>query len=256
VIRVITVVWNDVKGLNRTYNSLLKQDSKLFSWIVVDGGSNDGTVEFLTELAPNFDFRFLSERDSGIYNAMNKGIEMLPEGDDFVVFMNAGDEFYEPKTLNFVNEELVNNPGSTLLYGSALNIFPDCREAYRGARSVERIKMGMPTSHQSMYYSSRYLKANYYDETYRYGGDYEHLLKLYRTSKESVHAVDKVLSKFYMDGVSEKARLCALKENYRARRESLMMSLPEAIALYILHYAHTVLKKFFPRFLSLIRSWS
>jgi|APSaa5957512535_1039671.scaffolds.fasta_scaffold10084_5 glycosyltransferase involved in cell wall biosynthesis len=88
MLSIITVVYNDNKGLSDTINSLIVQKNKNFEHVIIDGGSDDGTLEVITKKASNMGF-FISEPDNGIYDAMNKGIENA--SGNFISFLNAGD---------------------------------------------------------------------------------------------------------------------------------------------------------------------
>ena len=94
-VSVITVVYNDVEGLKRTIPSVLNQRSNDYEYIILDGGSTDGTLEYLSSLS--IKGKIKSEPDTGIYNAMNKAANMA-EG-AYVLFMNAGDTFYDHDVL-------------------------------------------------------------------------------------------------------------------------------------------------------------
>ena len=84
---VVTVTYNNIQGLRKTSESVLAQSFEDFEWIVVDGGSTDGTMEFLSNLDQSR-VRFLSEKDDGIYDAMNKGIDRTRA--DYCIFMKCG----------------------------------------------------------------------------------------------------------------------------------------------------------------------
>jgi len=88
---IITVVRNDLAGLQRTRESIASQEATDFSHLVIDGASTDGTREWLESQPPAENFRWVSERDAGVYDAMNKGASMVDSG--FIVFMNAGDTY-------------------------------------------------------------------------------------------------------------------------------------------------------------------
>lgn len=97
---VITVAFRNYEGVVKTWRSLrnLARDPSLtFEWIVVDGGSNDGTAEFLEKLNGEFNLRYISEKDKGIYDAMNKGINMAQGR--YAIFLNSGDVFHEDVAL-------------------------------------------------------------------------------------------------------------------------------------------------------------
>lgn len=97
-VSVITVVKNDINGLARTLDSIKVQDYTNFQMVVIDGGSTDGTLKLLGQYAAAID-SFITEPDEGIYHAMNKGVKMA-DG-EWLLFMNAGDEFVGSNTLSF-----------------------------------------------------------------------------------------------------------------------------------------------------------
>ena len=96
LLSIITVAFRNLAGIVKTHASLAhlaQADDISFEWIVVDGGSNDGTREYLENLNGIYNLRFVSEPDNGIYDAMNKGIEMA-QG-KFALFLNSGDIFHQ-----------------------------------------------------------------------------------------------------------------------------------------------------------------
>ena len=103
-IDIITVVFNAKAELERTLSSVFSQNYANLNLIVIDGGSNDGTQEFIKNNSDKIKF-WISESDNGIYDAMNKGLNHATG--DYVWFINAGDEIYSKNTLSeiFYNEE-------------------------------------------------------------------------------------------------------------------------------------------------------
>lgn len=104
LLSVVTVAFRNYDGVVNTWRSLrnLARDPSLtFEWIVVDGGSDDGTAQFLEKLNGEFNLRFVSEKDRGIYDAMNKGIAMAQGR--YTLFLNSGDVFHEDVT-DFVRQ--------------------------------------------------------------------------------------------------------------------------------------------------------
>ena len=100
----ITVAFRNLEGIVKTHASLAhlaQADDISFEWIVVDGGSNDGTREYLENLNGIYNLRFVSEPDNGIYDAMNKGITMA-QG-KFALYLNSGDIFHQVAA-NFVRK--------------------------------------------------------------------------------------------------------------------------------------------------------
>ena len=100
VISVVTVVWNNLGGLELTCESLQAQTYHAIEHIVVDGSSTDGTVRWLETYSPPFGLHVLSERDEGLYDAMNKGLALA--SGDLLLFLNGGDTLTEPDVLERV----------------------------------------------------------------------------------------------------------------------------------------------------------
>jgi glycosyltransferase involved in cell wall biosynthesis len=91
VLSVITIVYNNARDIDRTLLSVLNQIYDGIEYIVVDGASNDGTLEIIKRYESRI-AKLISEKDKGIYDAMNKGLALATG--DYVIFMNSGDEFY------------------------------------------------------------------------------------------------------------------------------------------------------------------
>lgn len=99
-ISVVTVVWNNLSGLQVTSKNVARQSYSLIEHVVIDGGSADGTSQWLAQYSPQFPVTMISEPDDGLYQAMNKGLH-LAKG-DIVIFLNGGDTFSNEGALEFV----------------------------------------------------------------------------------------------------------------------------------------------------------
>ena len=99
---IITVNYNNKEGLRKTIESVVRQTYRDFEFIVIDGGSTDGSTDILKEYDEQINY-WVSEKDSGIYNAMNKGIKKSIG--DYLIFMNSGDCFYQNDVLETVNSK-------------------------------------------------------------------------------------------------------------------------------------------------------
>lgn len=98
-ISIITINFNNKEGLQRTIESVINQDYTNFEYVVIDGGSEDGSKDILNEYDDRINF-WVSEPDKGIYNAMNKGVEH--SNGEYCIFMNSGDTFYKNNVLSSV----------------------------------------------------------------------------------------------------------------------------------------------------------
>ena len=112
-ISIITVVKNSSNTIEKTIKSVLAQEYKNLEYIIIDGGSTDGTLEIIKEYKKNISI-FLTEKDNGIWDAMNKGIKLA--NGDLVGFLNSGDIYY-PNTLETVNDYFTENK-IDFLFGS------------------------------------------------------------------------------------------------------------------------------------------
>ena len=96
---IITINYNNTKGLRRTIESVACQTSRDYEFIIIDGGSSDGSVDVIKEYADKIDY-WVSEPDGGIYPAMNKGVRSAHG--EYCIFMNSGDEFYTKDVIESV----------------------------------------------------------------------------------------------------------------------------------------------------------
>src|SRR5690606_2467889 len=96
---VITIVYNNVKDIERTILSIITQTYDNIEYIIIDGGSTDGTLDIIKKYQHKVS-QWVSEPDKGIYNAMNKGLKM--SSGDYILFMNSGDEVYDQRTVEKV----------------------------------------------------------------------------------------------------------------------------------------------------------
>lgn len=121
-ISIITVNYNNRKGLEKTIQSILSQTQRDYEFIIIDGGSTDGSKELIESYSEKLDY-WVSEPDAGIYNAMNKGIKVAKG--DFLIFMNSGDSFYEDTVLEKVNPLLVDE--FDIYYGDNYKVKPNSK---------------------------------------------------------------------------------------------------------------------------------
>lgn len=167
MLSIVTINFNNAHGLKKTIGSLAPLRSSGFEWVFVDGGSNDASLE----LAEGFKFSgdiVISEPDTGIYNAMNKGIKNATG--DQILFLNSGDELHPG--IQSIEELGLNSVTDLLLFGFQI------RNTTRMPRSNAWRVWSMPTSHQAIIYSSKLLQKSPFNESYRYASDFEHYLRI------------------------------------------------------------------------------
>lgn len=169
LISIVTVVRNDAAGLEKTMDSVRSLDYPRIEYIVVDGGSTDGTREILQRRQVEVR-RWISEPDRGIYEAMNKGVRLA--SGDYVCFMNAGDRF---ASRDAVSRMFVPPPRTELAWGDCI-IHGRRREEYdRAERVVQRLHRQMTVCHQSLFTRRQALLERPFDEKLRIAADYDFL---------------------------------------------------------------------------------
>lgn len=170
LISIITVNFNNIAGLSNTFNSVKSQDFEDFEWLVIDGGSTDGSADFIERNASEFSY-YISEKDNGIYDAMNKGIRH--SNGAFLLFLNSGDILIDKNTLQDVSQFLKEE----VIYSG------DCRiKDISGESWVKQSRQGLDIfdlyyytlPHQSTFiHSGLFTKYGLYREDFRVAGDHE-----------------------------------------------------------------------------------
>lgn len=173
---IVTVARENLAGLQATWKSVRAQQGADFEWIVIDGGSRDGSADWLAALA-DLRVRYGSEPDEGIYHAMNKGAE-LARG-DYLLFLNAGDSLAAPSVLRDVRERLTETLPD-ILYGDSYESGPAC-DLLKPARRPEAVRFVMFTHHQAIFYRRGALPAPPYDVSYRLAADWVLTARMFRT---------------------------------------------------------------------------
>lgn len=175
---IITINYNNLEGLKKTADSIIGQTCRNFEWIIIDGGSTDGSREYIINLNDNFNQNgwnpisyWCSKPDKGIYNAMNKGISHA--NGDYLNFMNSGDAFFENKTLESV-WAFVNKREADVYYGDCqLESLGKCKEIRKYHSPLDIYDLYYDKlCHQTLFIRSGILKEKGYDENYRLAADH------------------------------------------------------------------------------------
>ena len=227
LVSIITVVFNGAVTLEDTIRSVLQQSYDNIEYIIIDGGSNDGTLNVIGKYDAKVDY-WLSEHDAGIYDAMNKGIALA--SGDYVGLLNADDFFASAQSVQKIVERLVADKLDAIF--SQLDIVkPDdvlqVLRKYRVARfDTFMLRIGVMPPHPTFYCrKSCYEKlgANPYRTDYRIAADFELLLRLLRTQKISWGYLAETTVKMRAGGASSgsyKSRLLLNREIVRACRQN------------------------------------
>lgn len=212
VVSIITITYNAASTLERTIESVERQDYAAIEYIVVDGASTDGTMEIVGRHASRVG-KYVSEPDGGLYYAMNKGLGMATG--DYVWFLNAGDELYGPTT---VSEAMARGDAETdILYGDTVITRMDGSEV--GPRrlsppkslSRDSFRDGMLVCHQS--FVARRTLCPEYDTRYRLSADFDWCVKVIERSRKSVNT-EMTMVRFLDGGVTKHNIGRALSERF------------------------------------------
>ncbi len=212
LISIITVVYNGEQTLEATIKSISSQTYSNIEYIIVDGDSKDKTIDIINRHSSVID-KWISEKDNGIYDAMNKGITMATG--DYLWFMNSGDEIYDSTTLE---KTFSNQSYSDIYYGDTIMI--DDNGDMIGNRRLtppdqltwKSFKRGMLVSHQS--FIAKKELANLYNLQYKYSADFEWCLTAMKKSK-TIHNTNLILSKFLDGGFTKQNIIPGLKERFK-----------------------------------------
>lgn len=214
-VSIITITYNAERFLERTMKSVLRQHSKDYEYIIVDGASADGTIDLVRRYEPLFEGRlcYQSEPDNGLYDAMNKGIRRAKG--DFVWFINAGDEIYDADTLSHILA--VAEPTVDIVYGKAAIVNNEgvkVSEYHKTTPAVltkDSFLNGLVVCHQAILV--RRSIAPLYDLNYRICADYDWCIRAVKASRGQAY-LDEYVCKFLTEGISQKQRKRAWKERF------------------------------------------
>lgn len=174
LITVVTVVFNDVQHIEETILSVVNQTYPNIEYIIIDGGSTDGTVDIIKKYEERIAY-WVSEPDKGIYDAMNKGIQKATG--EWINFMNAGDVFALNNTISslFIGMDYQ----CDVLYGDTVHILTSGRYLHR-AEPIYILEHRMPFCHQSCFVKANLLKNIGFNCKYRIAADYDLFYRLYK----------------------------------------------------------------------------
>ena len=211
LVSIITITYNAAATLERTIESIERQDYDRIEYIVIDGASTDGTLQIIQRHMSGISY-MISERDSGLYDAMNKG--MAAATGDYLWFVNAGDEIFASDT---VSRMMAAEPDADVYYGAT--VMTDMQGELIGRRRLappERLtwrsfSRGMLVSHQS--FVARRTLCRPYDTAFRFSADYGWCLDILRRSQRICNT-HLTLSRFLDGGITKQNIVPGLRERF------------------------------------------
>jgi glycosyltransferase involved in cell wall biosynthesis len=218
-ISIITVVFNNKDQIGSTIESVISQTCASKEFIVIDGGSTDGTLEIIKHYEKSVDV-MVSEPDHGIYDAMNKGLKCA--SGEYILFLNSGDRFYDQETLLKIS---LMEPADVYYGETAFYNGPDQFIGLRSEVTTRKLPpvldqfsfiMGMPVSHQSFIVSSGI--APMYDLAYTCSSDIDWCIRCLQKSKKVINT-GLIISRYLIGGHSHKHQKKCWRERFIILRE-------------------------------------
>lgn len=201
---IITINYNNAEGLRKTIDSVLKQTCREFDYIIIDGASTDESVGIIRASAlqaEDLAFTWKSEPDSGIYNAMNKGLKMTLG--EYVLMLNSGDYLVDEHVIEQILPEL---DGTDIIQGNVVTkkIGRECVERGYGHSDISFIEaMGGRFLHQASFCRrDLFERYGYFDESYRINGDTVFYAKCLAFGNATFKYVDKNIAFYDIEGIS------------------------------------------------------
>lgn len=193
---IITINYNNCEGLKKTIDSVVSQTFRNFEWIIIDGGSIDGSRELIEKYSNHFAY-WVSEPDRGIYNAMNKGIYQAKG--DYLLFLNSGDWLYNKTSLERC---FAHDFNADVMYGDCVFHYTDhVAKRYYPSNLTFDFLYRSSLSHCSSFIKREVLTKEYYNEDYKIVSDLEFWVKL-AIAGGSFNHLDEFVSVFDTTGVS------------------------------------------------------
>jgi glycosyltransferase involved in cell wall biosynthesis len=225
-ISIVTVVFNSEKTIANTIESILNQSIPVFEYLIIDGCSTDDTLSIINSYIPFFKdkgiaFHVFSERDSGIYDAMNKGINHAKG--DWIGILNS-DDFYENDTIeslvNFIN---INND-CELIFGD-MNLYDNSNYVH----VKPNLNLRILYNSMSIFHPSIFIKKRIYDSfgcyslDFKLSSDWDFVLKLYHNNVRFFY-LNKILSNFTIGGAGSGFKWIHFKERFIIRHKYFRVS--------------------------------
>lgn len=228
-ISVITVTFNSAATVRDTIVSVLRQEYQDYEYLVIDGGSKDKTVDVIKEYEPKFGgrMRWVSEKDKGMYDGINKGIRMTTG--DVVGIINSDDFYHRTDIFSIISKSFEENPGVQAIYGDVRFVHPDNLEKtvrYYSSKHWRpwRFRFGFMPAHPTFFtYKKNFEKYGYYQYDYHIAADYELLIRHLYTKKVPAKYVPVDFMKMRTGGRSTngwKANVLLNREIVRACKEN------------------------------------
>jgi len=215
LISIITVTYNAERFIEECISSVLNQTFTDFEYIVIDGNSTDSTVGIIKKYSNNI-HKIVVEADSGIYDAMNKGINLA--SGEYLYFLGADDTLYSNLTLDKVASSISSNDFPAIVYG---NVVYDNGKSFKSVFGFKTL-LNNTIHHQSAFYNKKLFTTFRYDLNYRLISDYElNLLIFINNGQKDSLLIPEIISRCTDGGQSRSQLKLAMSETNMIRHKIL-----------------------------------
>jgi glycosyltransferase involved in cell wall biosynthesis len=208
---IISINYNNIDGLIQTLKSVLNQSFQDFEYIIIDGGSTDGSVDVLQQHTKDITY-WISEKDQGIYNAMNKGIAQAHG--EYLIFMNSGDCFHSPDVLRSVEKYQEDIICGKVLKGNST--IPSGHNKPT-ITLVDLMRGSLP--HQAMFIRRELMHKHPYDENYKILSDWKFCIEALIFDNCSFRNIDTIVADYDTSGISTNSNGLLPKEREQILKE-------------------------------------
>lgn len=216
---IITVCFNAAEVISQTMESLYDQTYDDYEYIIIDGLSKDNTLQVIENTKEKYDklgiTKVISEKDQGIYDAMNKGVRLATG--KYCCFMNAGDSFVSSNVLLELSNRIVGKDYG-FVYGNVISVGKNFKRfAEAKLMSVVEDTLSMPYCHQALFVLRECLLVHPFNLHFKNAADYEQCIQLYKSGLDYLH-VDIIIASYQIGGKSEKGAVDYFKEKCEIRK--------------------------------------
>lgn len=221
LVSIVTVCYNSVQTIEQTIRSVLQQTYKHIEYIIIDGGSTDGTLDVIRHFADQISssdkgiyIRWLTGKDDGIYDAMNKGLRMAMG--DIIGIINS-DDWYEVYAVECIVDTMLRHKACGVCHGGIRTY--DKYDSYIRSYNPPTIELkASMIPHPACFIRANvYRKYGLFNTCFKMAADYELMLRLYTRNVKFVH-IDTILANYRNDGASVKAEVLSMNEANQIKR--------------------------------------
>lgn len=215
LLTIITINYNNFNGLKKTIKSVLSQNFNDFEYIIIDGGSTDGSKELIENVSDRLSY-WISEKDTGIYNAMNKGINSSTG--NYIQFLNSGDALANKNVLEYISKNIYDTNSQFDFYYTDVINQQNKKIHYYPTQLTFRHFFDLTINHQATFFKKElFEKYGNYSEHYKIVSDWEFYMKiLFLQNATYLHLPEPAVLFDFSDGISTSSNFTTLMNNERS----------------------------------------